>query len=49
MHTVCLQYRGRAIDVYNLSNCCAGVSRKPALKEWAASGIGPIVLYCICK
>ena len=47
MHTVCLQYRSGAIDVYNLFNSCAGVSRKVSLKEWAAGGIGPVVLYCI--
>ena len=47
MHTVCLHYRSGAIDVYNLSNRCSGVSRKSTLKEWAAGGIGPVVLYCI--
>lgn len=47
MHTVCLQYRSGAIEVYNLHNSCAEVSRKPSLKEWAAGGIGPVVLYCI--
>ena len=45
MHTVCLQYRAGGIDVYNLSNCRAGVSRKSTLKEWTDSGIGPVVLY----
>ena len=49
MHTVCLQYRSGAIDVYNLANSRAGVSRKPTLKEWTAGGIGPVVLYCIHK
>lgn len=49
MHTVCLQYRAGAIDVYNLSNSRAGVSRMPSLKEWTASGIGPVVLYCVHK
>lgn len=49
MHTVCLQYRDRAIDVYNLFNSCAGVSRKASLKEWADGGIGPVVLYCVHK
>lgn len=49
MHTVCLQYRSGAIDVYNLSNLSAGVSRISSLAEWAASGIGPVVLYCIHK
>ena len=49
MHTVCLQYRGRAIDVYNLFNSCAGVSRKASLEEWIAGGIGPVVLYCVHK
>ncbi|MBD5085167.1 MAG: hypothetical protein HDT33_09010 [Clostridiales bacterium] len=49
MHTVCLQYRSGAIDVYNLSNSHARVSRKSTLREWTASGIGPVVLYCIHK
>ena len=49
MHTVCLQYRDRGIDVYNLFNNRPGVSRKPALSEWTASGIGPVVLYCVHK
>ena len=49
MHTVCLQYRSGAIDVYNLSNRCAGVSHKSTLKEWVSSGIGPVVLYCVHK
>lgn len=49
MHTVCLQYRDHAIDVYNLFNNYTGISRKPALKEWVAGGIGPAVLYCIRK
>lgn len=47
MHTVCLQYRCGGIEVYNLYNSHAGVSRKPSLKEWATGGIGPVVLYCI--
>lgn len=49
MHTVCLQYRSGAVDIYNLFNCCAGISHKSTLKEWAASGIGPVVLYCVHK
>ena len=49
MHTVCLQYRAGAIDVYNLTNSRAGISRKPTLKEWTAGGIGPVVLYCVRK
>ena len=49
MHTVCLQYRSGGIDVYNLSNCWGGESRKSTLKEWAAGGIGPVVLYCVHK
>lgn len=49
MHTVCLQYCSGAIDVYNLSNRCAGVSRKSTLKEWVSGGIGPVVLYCVHK
>lgn len=49
MHTVCLQYQSGVIDVYNLFNRYAGVSHKPTLKEWTASGIGPVVLYCIHK
>lgn len=49
IHTVCLQYRSGAIDVYNLSNVSAGVSRVSSLAEWTAGGIGPIVLYCIHK
>lgn len=49
MHTVCLQYRSGGMDVYNLSNYRAEVSRKPSLEEWAAGGIGPVVLYCVRK
>lgn len=49
MHTVCLQYRSGTIDVYNLFNCWTGVSHKSTLKDWVASGIGPVVLYCVHK
>lgn len=49
MHTVCLQYRSGAIEIYNLYNSCAEVSRRPSLTEWTSSGIGPVVLYCIYR
>lgn len=49
MHTVCLRYWSGAVEVYNLSNSRAGVSRKVSLAEWTADGIGPVVLYCIRK
>lgn len=49
MHTVCLQYRSGGIDVYNLFNSCAEISRKSTLREWIAGGIGPVVLYCISQ
>lgn len=47
MHTVCARWRDGGLEVYNLSNACAGTARKGSFLEWTAEGIGPVVLYCV--
>ena len=49
MHTVCTRYYNGFLEVYNLFNSSPETARKNSFDEWNASGIAPVVLYCISR